>query len=91
MSLITPPIHISQTHECKEFVMKSKYKTFIALKKELESYEKQGAKITMSGEDVPAEFAAMLCAFCERKSYMRDYIFDDNGRVVEIGFNKTNY
>ncbi len=71
--------------------MKSRYRTFVALKKELKSYEKRGTKITVSGEDVPAEFAALVCAFCEKKRYMRDYIFDDNGKVVEIGFNKTNY
>lgn len=68
--------------------MKNKYNLFITLKNELESYERQGTKISFNGEYVPAEYAAMMCAFRERASYMRDYVFDDNGRIIELGFDQ---
>lgn len=68
--------------------MKNKYILFITLKNELESYERQGAKISFKGEYVPAEYAAMMCAFREKASYMRDYIFDENGKIIEVGFDQ---
>lgn len=74
----------------KEFKrgMKNKYNLFVTLKNELESYEKQGTKISFKGEYVPAEYAAMMCAFREKSSFMRDYIFDDKGKITEVRFDQ---
>lgn len=71
--------------------MKDKYNLFITLKNELESYEKQGARINFKGEYVPAEYAAMMCAFREKSSFMRDYIFDDNGKITEVRFDQIRF
>lgn len=68
--------------------MKRKYNLFLALKRELQSYERHGAKITFKGENVPAEYAAMMCAFHEKANFMRDYIFDDKGKIIEVGFDQ---
>lgn len=68
--------------------MKNKYNLFVTLKNELESYERHGAKISFKGERVPAEYAAMMCVFREKASFMRDYIFDDNGKIIEIRFDQ---
>lgn len=68
--------------------MKDKYNLFITLKNELESYEKQGTRINFKGEYVPAEYAAMMCAFREKSSFMRDYIFDDKGKITEVRFDQ---
>lgn len=62
---------------------------YFDLKEELESYEKKGVRISINGRQAPPRRAAQVCCFETDGDYMRDYIIDDSGRIVEIGFDKV--
>lgn len=66
-----------------------KAELFVLIKNELELSSKEGVLLTLEGRVSTPEQIAKLCAFCEESNYMRDYIIDDYGNIVEIGFNEV--
>ncbi len=59
-----------------------------SLLKQMKRYEKQGVEITLSGEELPLEEIAGACAVREHGQYMGDYIWDEEGRLSEIRYDK---
>lgn len=57
--------------------------------RELKPYIKCGTRLTLEGRPVSLERLAETCAVMERGSYMRDYISDSEGRLIEIRFDKV--
>ena len=55
----------------------------------LHSYQEAGVALTVEGKAVPPEDIADLCVCREAGAYMRDYISDDRGRLVEIRFDRV--
>lgn len=54
----------------------------------LYAYQKAGVALTVEGKAVPAEDIADLCVIREAGAYMRDYISDDQGKLVELRFDR---
>ena len=54
----------------------------------LYAYQKAGVTLTVEGKAVPAEDIADLCVVREAGAYMRDYISDDQGKLVELRFDR---
>lgn len=63
---------------------------YFDLKNELERYEREGIKISMEGKKVLPRHAAQICCFENSSEIMRDYVIDDKGKIIEIGFNRIN-
>lgn len=61
---------------------------YFDLKQELECYAERGIRISVEGRTVLPRRAAQLCCFEANAEYMRDYIINEQGKVIEIGFNK---
>ena len=55
----------------------------------LYAYQKAGVSLTVEGKAAPAEAIADLCVCREAGAYMRDYISDERGRLVEIRFDRV--
>ena len=64
---------------------------YLKVKQELERYEKRGVVISLEGEPVRAKKAARISCYETEACYMRDYIIDDSGNIIEIGFNRVDY
>ena len=60
------------------------------LERRLKEYERQGARITLEGEEYGISRIARACVEEETATYMGDYIFDDSGRLVELRFDKIS-
>lgn len=67
----------------------SRLASYYDMKSELEAYEERGIIISLEGTEVEPEKVAKMCCLEGNKDYMRDYVLDDDGRVIEIGFNKV--
>lgn len=58
----------------------------VQLQKELDTLKERGVKITLEGNEVnPTTVVNKLC-INEESNYMRDYILDENGKLIELGF-----
>lgn len=68
----------------------NKAELFVLIKSELESQLKMGIMLTVDGRESTPDQIAGLCAFREGSNYMRDYVLDENGNIVEIGFNDVH-
>jgi hypothetical protein len=62
---------------------------FASIKNELDNEQKMGILLTVEGRKRTPEYIAGICVFREECNYMRDYIMDENGQVIEIGFNNV--
>lgn len=60
---------------------------YISIKNELESKLNKGIVLTLEGRASTPDQIAGLCVFCEESNYMRDYVTDESGNLVELGFN----
>lgn len=69
----------------------NKAETYVNIKNELEMQIKKGILLTVEGQSCTPDYIASLCAFREDSNYMRDYITDDNGNIIEIGFNDVQH
>ncbi len=58
------------------------------LLKQMRRYEKRGVEITLSGERCSPEQIASACAVREHGCYMGDYIWDEQGDLKEIHYDK---
>lgn len=59
------------------------------LLKTLLAYQKAGIALTVEGKAESAEDIADLCVIREAGTYMRDYIQDERGKLIEIRFDKV--
>lgn len=57
--------------------------------RELLVYKERGVTITLGGIKIPLMCMAIICLYVERGSYMGDYIFDDEGQLLEIRFDRV--
>lgn len=64
-------------------VDQSKYRK---LYRELSLYEKYGIHMTMDGKPASPMQIAAAHMVREEKSYMRDYVLDDDGHLKELSF-----
>lgn len=60
------------------------------LKKELKSYKKIGVVLKLENKTASPKEIANACFAAEEGSYMRDYICDSEGMVVELCFNRVD-
>lgn len=58
--------------------------------KQLKDYKKNGIMVTLEGVPVPVEEIARTCAIRERGAYMGDYITDEQGRLIEVRFDRID-
>ena len=61
---------------------------YLTLLNELEVYEKKGVRLAMENKMSSPENIAKECVICESGSYMRDYVFDEDGKMRLLNFNK---
>lgn len=54
---------------------------------ELDELNKKGVKISLEGREVDPMRIVDEFLLNEESSYMRDYILDENGNLIELGFN----
>ena len=59
------------------------------MKEELDAYNEQGVLLSLSGKQASSARIADVCCIRESGSYMGDYILDDDGKLVEICFDKV--
>ncbi len=62
---------------------------WIELIMELAGYRKDGIRLTLSGEESSPEEIADASMCCEKGSYMRDYIKNEGGDLLEVRFDKV--
>lgn len=60
----------------------------VQLLKELKMLERKGVKITLEGYEVSPSRVINEFVVREESDYMRDYILDEHGKVIELGFFK---
>lgn len=60
----------------------------VQLLEELNKLQGKGVRITLEGYEVTPVRILDEFLVCEESNYMRDYILDDDGRVIELGFYK---
>lgn len=63
--------------------------TYEKMKEELEAYNEQGITLRLSGRRSSSSKIAHTCCIRECGSYMGDYVLDDQGKLVEICFDKV--
>lgn len=56
------------------------------LREELAFYEKDGIILKLNGMPSNAQTIAKACTIAEEGSYMRDYVENENGRLIQLGF-----
>lgn len=59
------------------------------MKGDLEAYNEQGITLKLSGRRASSARIANVCCIRECGSYMGDYVLDEEGRLVEICFDKV--
>lgn len=64
-------------------------KEWIELIMELVGYRKDGIRLLLAGEESTPEEIADASMCCENGSYMRDYIQNDGGDLLEVRFDKV--
>ncbi len=74
-----------------DFLVRSDQKRkYLRLVKELQEYRKRSIRLTLEGEQSTPECIANACAIMEEGCYMRDYISNDAGNIIEIRFDKVS-
>lgn len=63
--------------------------TYEKMKEELDAYNERGVMLRLSGKRASSARIANVCCIRECGSYMGDYVLDDEGRLVEICFDKV--
>lgn len=63
--------------------------TYEKMKEDLDAYNERGVMLRLSGRRASSARIANVCCIRECGSYMGDYILDEDGRLVEICFDKV--
>lgn len=66
---------------------KRQFVSYLELKDELDGYMQKGTQLLLNGRKSDATEIASECIFNEDSDYMRDYITDECGQLVELDFN----
>lgn len=74
----------------KRRMTKEERKSYDSLLKQMKYYEKQGVEITLDGKLLSLEEIAAACAVRERGCYMGDYIWNEEGNLSEIRYDKVD-
>ena len=67
---------------------KEERKRYYSLLKQMKQYEKRGVEITLEGQALSLEEIASACVVRENGCYMGDYIWDEEGSLSEIRYDK---
>ena len=73
----------------KKKMTKEERKSYDSLLKQMKRYEKHGVEITLEGQALSLEEIAAACAVREHGCYMGDYIWDEEGALSEIRYDKV--
>lgn len=71
--------------DCQE----KKMETYEKMKEDLDAYNERGVMLRLSGRRASSARIANICCIRECGSYMGDYVLDEEGRLVEICFDKV--
>ncbi len=73
-----------------DFLMRTEEKKkYLRLVRELQEYRRRSIRLTLEGEQSTPECIANACIVMEEGCYMRDYISNDMGAIIEIRFDKV--
>lgn len=72
------------------FVRSDQKRQYLRLVKELQEYHKRSIRLMLEGEQSTPECIANACVIMEEGCYMRDYISNDTGNIIEIRFDKVS-
>lgn len=62
----------------------------LQLLEELDILNRKGVRITLEGLEVSPSRVMDEFVISEESDYMRDYILDENGKIIELGFYKIS-
>lgn len=72
-----------------DFFSKNEQKQkYIKLTKELREYKNKRVNLYLEGRDSTPHEIANACTVMEEGSYMREYVSNEDGVIIEIRFNK---
>lgn len=72
-----------------DFFLKNEQKQkHIKLSKELREYRSKKVNLLLEGRDSTPQEIANACMVMEEGSYMREYVGNEDGTIIEIRFNK---
>lgn len=61
---------------------------FASLLRELDAYRNNNVRLLLDGKQSTPFEIANACTIMEEGCYMRDYVGDESGKIVEVGFDK---
>jgi len=70
------------------FSKKEQKQKYIKLTKELREYKNKQVNLLLEGRDSTPQEIANACMVMEEGSYMREYVGNEDGVIIEIRFNK---
>ncbi|MBR6638414.1 MAG: hypothetical protein IKK96_06090 [Lachnospiraceae bacterium] len=70
------------------FSKKEQKQKYIKLTKELREYKNKQVNLYLEGRDSTPQEIANACVVMEEGSYMREYVGNEDGIIIEIRFNK---
>lgn len=70
------------------FSKKEQKQKYIKLTKELREYKNKQVNLYLEGRDSTPQEIANACMVMEEGSYMREYVGNEDGIIIEIRFNK---
>lgn len=70
------------------FLKNEQRQKYIKLSKELREYKNKNVNLLLEGRDSTPQEIVNACMVMEEGSYMREYVGNDDGAIIEIRFNK---
>ncbi|MBO5278835.1 MAG: hypothetical protein J6B06_05035 [Lachnospiraceae bacterium] len=70
------------------FSYQEKWKKYEGLLKELLAYQTKHISLMLNGRQSTPYEITYACMAAEEGGYMRDYVGDDDGRLIQISFDK---
>ena len=61
---------------------------YVKLSKELREYKNKNVNLLLEGRDSTPQEIASACMVMEEGSYMREYVGNEDGVIIEIRFNR---
>ncbi len=71
------------------FIRTEEKRKYSRLVRELQEYRRRSIRLTLEGEQSTPECIASACAVMDEGCYMRDYISNDTGAIIEIRFDRV--
>lgn len=72
-----------------DFFLRNEHRQkYIKLTKELREYKNKRVNLMLEGRDSTPQEIANACIIMEEGSYMREYVGNEEGTIIEIHFNK---